>query len=272
MQYFRDVDWTTTHHDEDWTHPDGNTYKTGYMTISDWVIPFPYDEWASNLGFGSGGPEKIYEHCASKLTRPYCKKAVADAAARLYLDPGSLHPFEKMASFYVLRLLAGIPYKKVWQEWPKVPTTDAMLKDEIFCLCVVALHPELYGKLHPVGRNKRRVCLEAIALWRLPKFSLLQFAHPNAMLHFGGIDIHPNCIGDDLQYHTDENQYWVFDDSSVVNRAIGKSGARRWFELEFAGPTAVTKLVQDRLRHKNSIEPIRSFVEKNKYITYKLPT
>jgi len=273
MQYFRDVEWQPVWHEEDWQHPDGNTYKTGYMTISDWKIPFAFEEWAAALGFeATDGPENIYEYCASKLTRPYCKKAVAEAATRLDLDPGHLNPYEKMASFYVLRLLAGIPYKKVWQEWVKVPTTDAMLKDEIFCLCVVALHPELYGKLHPIGRNKRRVTLEAVALWRLPKFSLMQFVHPNAMLNFGGVDVHPNYIGCDIQYHCGpENQYWLFDDPSVVNRVIGKPGARRWFELQFAGPTAVSKLVQERLAHGSTIEPIRPFVEKNKYVTYKLP-
>lgn len=268
MQPFRDVEWTTTWHEED--HVD-QVYKTGYMTISDWKIPFSFTDWASDLGFEPGGPEHIYEHCAAKLTRPYCKEAVALAATRLDVDPGHLYPFEKMASFYVLRLLASIPYKKVWQEWPKVPTTDAMLKDEIFCLCVVALHPELYGKLHPVGRNKRRVCLEAIALWRLPRFSLMQFVHPGAMLHFGGIPVHPGSIGHDLQSHTDDEQYWIFDDSSVVNRVIGKSGARRWFELEFVGPTAVQALVQERIQHGNTIDPLRPFVEKNKYITYTLP-
>ena len=271
MQYFRDVDWKTTFHEDNWTHPDGTVYKTSYITISDWKIPFSFEEWASNLGFEAGGPENIYEQCASKLTRPYCKKAVAEAATRLDVDPGLLKPYEKMASFYVLRLLASIPYKKVWQEWPKVPTTDDMLKDEIFCLCVVALHPELYGKLHPVGRNKRRVALEAIALWRLPKFSLMQFVHPTAMQTFGGITVHPNCIGFDIQYHSD-SEYWVFNDTSIVNRVIGKPGGRRWFELEFAGPKAITKLVNDRLRHKSSIEPIRPFVEKNQYVTYKLPT
>ena len=271
MQYFRDVVWVTSCHEEDWSSPDGNVYKTDYMTISDWKIPFSYKEWAGNLGFQTGGPENIYEYCASKLTRPYCKKAVAEAGTRLDLDPGFLKPYEKMASFYVLRLLAGIPYKNVWREWSKVPTTDAMLKDEIFCLCVVALHPELYGKLHPIGRNKRRVTLEAIALWRLPKYSLMQFAHPNAMLNFGGVDIHPNTIGYDIQNHTTDKQYWIFDDPTVVNRVIGKSGARRWFELEFVGPISVTKLVQERLSHGNTIEPIRHFVEKNKYIRYNLP-
>lgn len=272
MQAFKDVDWQPAFHEEDWHHPDGNIYKTGYMTLSNWKIPFSYANWASKLGFSTGGPENIYEYCASKLTRPYCKKAVLEAATRLYLDPGFLEPYEKMASFYVLRLLAGIPYKQVWKEWSKVPVTDAMLKDEIFCLCVVALHPELYAKLHPVGRNKRRVTLEAIALWRLPKFSLMQFAQPGALRHFGGKDIHPNTIGYDIQYHCSPNrQYWIFDDPSIVNRVIGKPGARRWFELQYAGPTAISALIQERLKHGNSIETIRPFVEKNKYVTFKLP-
>lgn len=74
MQAFKDVDWQTAWHEEDWLHPDGNTYKTCYMTISDWKIPFTFEEWVGNLGFGTTGPENIYEYCASKLTRPYCKR------------------------------------------------------------------------------------------------------------------------------------------------------------------------------------------------------
>jgi len=274
MQAFKDVQWQPVWHEEDWQHPDGKVYKTGYMTISDWKIPFTFDEWVSTIGVSmTSAPGKIYEYCASKLTRPYCKKAVADAGMRLDLDPGFLKPYEKMASFYVLRLLAGIPYKKVWQEWSKVPITTAMLKDEIFCLCVVALHPELYAKLHPVGRNKRRVALEAIALWRLPKFSLMQFVHPRAMCNFAGEDVHPNNVGYDIQPHCDiDKHYWLFDDPSVVNRVIGKPGARRWFELQYAGPNAVSTLVQERIKHGSTIEPLRPFLEKNKYVTYKLPT
>lgn len=274
MQAFKDITWTTAVHTEDAKDAGGNPCKTAHLVISDWKIPFAFDEWASALGFKVKTHENIYQHCASRLTRPYCKKAVAEAATRLELDPGYLQPFEKMASFYVLRLLAGIHYKKAWQEWSKIPMTVNMLKDEIFCLCVVALHPELYGKLHPIGRNNRRVCLEAIALWRLPKFSLMQFAHPRAMATFRKEQVHSNCIGMEIQFHkkNTDAHYWVFDDPTVINRVIGKSGARRWFELEFSGPTAVSALVQERLKHGNTIEPLRPFVEKNKYVTYKLPT
>lgn len=273
MQAFKDIAWTTDLCTEDAKDADGNPCKTAHLVISDWKIPFAFDEWAAQLGFGVKGPEDIYQHCASRLTRPYCKKAVAEAATRLELDPGYLQPYEKMASFYVLRLLAGIHYKKVWQAWTRIPMTDNMLKDEIFCLCVVALHPELYGKLHPVGRNNRRVCLEAIALWRLPKFSLMQFAHPRAMSTFHKQQVHTNSIGLELQYHKQNSDahYWVFDDPSVVLRVIGKSGARRWFELQFAGPTAMKHLIDERLKHGNSIDPLRPFAEKNQYVTYTLP-
>lgn len=274
MQMFQDVTWSTVQEEEEWRHADGTVSNTVHMVISDWKIPFTFDAWASSLGFRvKPGPERIHQHCASKLTRPYCKKAVADAATRLELDPGFLQPYEKMASFYVLRLLAGIHYRKVWQKWDNIPMTDAMLQDEIFCLCVVALHPELYGKLHPVGRNNRRVCLEAIALWRLPKFSLMQFAHPNAMKLFRKNTVHPNRIGLEIQYHkrNADDQYWVFDDSSVVNRVIGKPGARRWFELQFAGPSAVSQIVNERLKHGNSMAAFKPFVEKNTYVNYTLP-
>ncbi len=267
MRAFQDVAWVVTVAEEDWQHPDGNTYKTAHQVISNWHIPFSFARWASALGFAADGPEHIYEHCAARLTRPYCKQAVADAATRLDLGPDYLQPYEKMASFYVLRLLAAIPYNKVWKAWSKIPVTDNMLQDEIFCLCVVALHPELYGKLHPIGRNNRRVCLEAIALWRLPKFSLLQFAHPHAFKTFGGQDIHPNEVGLAMQYHkaSVDTQYWVFDDPTVVSRVIGKPGARRWFELAFAGPSAVAHIVQERRKHGNSVSAIKPFVSKNPY-------
>lgn len=270
---FKNVAWTTVKKEEEWRHADGNIYKTAHMVISDWKIPFTFSEWQSTLGFNVQGPEHIYEYCASRLTRPYTRQAVADAATRLELEPGFLQPYEKMASYYVLRLLAGIHYKKVWQEWSKIPITSDMLKDEIFCLCVVALHPELYGKLHPIGRNNRRVCLEAIALWRLPKFSLLQFIHPDAMKTFETNSVHPNQIGFEMQSHKTniDVQYWAFDDASVINRVIGKPGARRWFELQFAGPTAVQHIISERLKHGNSIEMLKPFILKNKYIKYNLP-
>ncbi len=269
MQYFRDVEWETHYHDEEYTDTKGQVQQTCYLTITGAL--FPYEEWVANIGFKPGGPENIYEYCSERLTRSYCKNAVKDAAVKLYVDPGYLKPFEKMASFYILRLLASIDYKKVWELWPKIPTTDDMLKDEIFCLCVVALHPVLFGKLHPIGRNNRRVCLEAIAGWNLPKYSLLQFVHPDALKKFGGISLHPNDIGCQIQSHTDK-QYWVFDDHTVMSRAIGKAGKRRWFEMEFAGPNAISFIVKERLKHGNSIDALRPYVDKNKYVTYQLPT
>ena len=269
MQYFRNIEWKTTLHEE--KHPK-HSYTTARYTISDWHIPFTFDEWAKNIGFESitCNNEKIYEYCSNKLTRPECKEMVFNAATRLEVDPGFVYPFEKMASFYILRLLAGIPTKEVWNTWVKIPNTDALLKDEVFCLCVVALHPVLYGKLHPIARNNRRVCLEAIALWDLPKYSLLQFCHPNAMLSFGGIQIHQNVIGLHIQAHKHDHDqhYWVFDDYSVITRVIGKSGGRRWFELQFAGPTAITKLVQERQKHRSSIEVLQPFLDKNRYILH----
>jgi hypothetical protein len=268
MQYFRDVEWESTFHEEQHHSDDGNTYTTAYYVISDWKIPFTFADWLKNIGFGTTtGPEKIYEHCSNRLTQPFCKKFVLDAATKLEADPGFVHAFEKMASFYILRLLAGIPRKEAWKTWQKIPKTDALLKDEVFCLCVVALHPVLYGKLHPIARNNRRVCLEAIALWDLPKYSLLQFCHPHTMLSFGGKKIHQNTIGLEIQAHKPvEQHYWVFDDYYIITRIIGKPGKRRWFELQFAGPTAIQMLVKERQQHNSSIESLKPFLEKNKYI------
>lgn len=268
MQYFRDVLWKQTLHEEPYNHPDGNRYITTHYTISDWVIPFTYEEWIANIGFTGKGPEQIYEYCSKRLTRPLNKTMVFEAATRLENDPGFVHAFEKMASFYILRLLASIPSREVWKQWPKIPMTDALLQDEVFCLCVVALHPVLYGKLHPIGRNNRRVCLEAIALWNLPQYSLMQFVHPHAMCLFGGKKIHPLSIGCHLQSHVDSNtQYWVFEDYSVMTRAIGKPGARRWFEIEFMGPQVVERILRERTSHGNSVESLAPFISKNMYVT-----
>jgi len=265
MQYFRDVQWEQTLHEE--PYGDGNQYTTSHYTISD--CPFTYEEWAANIGFTeTPGPEQIYEYCSKRLTRPLNKTMVLEAATRLENDPGFVHAFEKMASFYILRLLASIPSREVWKQWSKIPMTDGLLKDEIFCLCVVALHPVLYGKLHPIGRNNRRVCLEAIALWNLPKYSLMQFAHPYAMQTFGGKQMHLMDIGRHLQSHTDsETPYWVFEDYSVMTRAIGKPGARRWFEMEFMGPITVKRILGERVSHGNSVESLTPFLVKNVYVT-----
>ncbi len=268
MHRFRDVQWTSHLKEEPFTDKDGQSHQTAHYVISDWKIPFTFEEWCRDVGFEANGPEKIYEYCSERLTRPFCKQIVMEAATKLAADPGFVQPYEKMASFYILRLLAGIPRQKVWGEWPKIPVTDNLLKDEVFCLCLMALHPVLYGKLHPHGRNNRRVALEAIARWDLPKFSMLQFAHPYAMRSFNGKDIHPNVIGFQVQSHTDtERQYWLFDDYSVVTRAIGQPGKRKWHELEFSGPTAVNKIVNERKKHRSSLEPLLPFLNKNRYFT-----
>lgn len=267
MQSFQNVEWTPILHEESFKH-NGQEHMGAYYVISDWKIPFTFQEWSKELGLEpKTPPEHIYTFCAQRLTRPFCKRMVAEAQTRLECDPGFVSPAEKMASFYILKLLAVTAKHKAWELWDKVPKTEALLKDEVFCLAVVALHPVLYGKLHPIGRNNRRVCLEAIAKWDLPKYSLLQFAHPYALRTFQGKNIHPNVIGLHLQHHTDaETHYWIFDDYSVITRAIGKPGSRRWFEMEFVGPTAAMKIVQERNKHNNSIESLKPFLEKNKYV------
>ncbi len=271
MQYFRNVTWESVLHEEKHAPEGQDPFTTAHYVISNWQIPFTFNEWVKNIGFSERvTPENIYEYCSNRLTRPFCKQLVLNAATRLEADPGFVHPFEKMASFYILRLLASIPRKEVWNTWVKIPKTDTLLKDEVFCLCVIALHPVLYGKLHPIARNNRRVCLEAIALWDLPKYSILQFCHPNVMLSFGGIPIHQNLIGLHIQAHKPvEQHYWVFDDYSVITRVIGKPGKRRWFELQFAGPTAINALVCERKKHNSSVEPLKIFLTKNKYLKSK---
>lgn len=258
MQPFEETQWVIATHEEEGT-------KVVYYVVSDWKIPFPYESWALNLGFSVGGPATIYEHCAQKLTMSECKALVEESSTRLYVEPGMVEPFEKMASFYFLRLLAGIDYKKVWKEWDKIRIPTSLLKDEIFCLCVVALHPVLYGKLHPIGRNYRRVCLEAIVLWNLKSFSLMQFAHPNSMQFFRGRRIDMDTIGTHLQAHTEGN-YWVFNDPSVVLRAVGKPGARQWSELEFCGPQAVQYITSERTKHGSSNLALEPYIQKNKYV------
>ena len=94
MQPFEDMKWVTTTHEEDYQ---GNT--VAYYVVSDWKIPFTYESWALNLGFSTGGPATIYEHCAQKLTRTECKTLVEESATKLYMEPGMVEPFEKMASF-----------------------------------------------------------------------------------------------------------------------------------------------------------------------------
>lgn len=259
MQPFEDTQWTTTMHEEEY-----NDKKVAYYVVSDWKIPFTYESWSK---CAPSGPELIYEHCASKLTRPDSKALVGDSATRLYIEPGMVEPFEKMASFYFLRLLAGVDYKLVWKEWSNIRIPTSLLQDETFCLCVVALHPVLYGKLHPIGRNYRRVCLEAIALWNVKSFSLMQFAHPNSMQLFRGQHIDMYTVGRVLQAHVEGN-YWVFNDPSVALKAVGKPGARKWSELEFCGPQVVNYITNERSKHGSSNSALEPYVKKNKYMHF----
>lgn len=267
MQPFEDTCWTTSLHEEPYITPDKTTKTVAYYVVSGWEIPFTYESWAIEQGFpASETPEQIYEYCATKLTLPMSKILVKESATRLPIEPGMIEPIDKMASFYLLRLLSSIDYRAVWKEWRKLSIPIALLKDEIFCLCVVALHPVLYGKLHPIGRNYRRVCLEAIAGWKVKSFSLMQFAHPDSMRVFKGRQVDINMIGSQLQSHTEGN-YWVFNDSSVVVKVIGKPGARRWFELEFVGPQAVEFILNQRQKHGNSNSALESHLKKNRYYT-----
>lgn len=272
MQAFQDVAWTTTLHEEPIQTSDGRHATAAYWSISDWQIPFPFDEWASKTGIQVTErlpTGNIYEHCSKRLQRPATKKLVADAATRLELDPGFVQAYEKMASFYILKLLAGISRRAVWHEWSKVPVTSDLLKDEVFCLAVVALHPILYGKLHPIGRNRRRVFLEALAGWDLPKYSIMQFVHPAAMQTFMGQAVAPFAIGYEIQAHCPVHaQYWLFNDPNVAVRAMGKPGRRRWFEMQFVGPCVVDSIVKERQRHGNSIDMIEPFLKKNVYIKH----
>ena len=269
MKRFSDIAWNSELVEEPFVDTKGCTHKTAHYVISDWKIPFTYEEWCKEVGIDGKGPENIYQHCSEKLSRPFCKQIVLEAATRLECDPETLKPYEKMASFYILRLLAGIPRKKVWGDWPKIPKNENLLKDEVFCLCLMALHPVLYGKLHPIGRNNRRVALEAIAGWDHETFSLLQFVHPLAMQSFNGTEIHPNSIGLQLQAHSEVgSQYWLFNDYSVVSRAIGKPGRRKWYELEFAGPTAVHRILGERKKHRSSNAALMPYIEKNKYMQH----
>lgn len=270
MERFRDIAWKSVLVEEPFIDTSGTLHKTAHYAISECKIPFTYEEWCKEVGMldVQNGPENIYKYCSEKLTRPFCKQIVLEAATRLECDPGFVQPYEKMASFYILRLLAGIPRKKAWHEWPKIPKTNDLMKDEVFCLCLMALHPVLYGKLHPIGRNNRRVALEAIAGWDHGNFSLLQFVHPLAMRSFNGTQIHPNSIGLQLQAHSPVgDQYWLFNDYSVITRAIGKPGSRKWYELEFAGPMAVNRILSERVKHQSSNVALMPYVKKNKYLS-----
>ena len=221
MQAFQNVAWTTTLHEEPIKTSDGQSATTAHWTISDWHIPFSFDEWASKTGIQMSEQmptENIYEYCSKRLQRPIPKKLVADAATRLDLDPGFIQPHEKMASFYILKLLAGISRRSVWKEWTKVP---------------------------------------------------VQFVHPAAMQTFMGQSVTPFSIGYEIQAHSPiDQQYWLFDDTNVAVRAMGKPGRRRWFEMQFVGPSVVESIVKERQRHGNSIDTIEPYLKKNMYIKH----
>ena len=95
----------------------------------------------------------------------------------------------------------------------------------------------------------------------------MQFAHPNSMHIFRGRTIDMNTVGTHLQAHTDiEENYWVFNDPSVVLKAVGKPGARKWSELEFCGPRAVQYITSERTRHGSSNLALEPYIKKNKYM------
>tara|TARA_B100001059_G_scaffold236172_1_gene285248 strand:+ start:916 stop:1764 length:849 start_codon:yes stop_codon:yes gene_type:complete len=266
MKRFESVSWTVTAEAEPFVTDNGQTVTTGIYRVSESMIPFTLSEWATEIQWPldvSTVPDNIYAHCASRLTRPSSKRHIAMLDTRLYLDPGYVDMASKMASYYILKLLSTLPRKQAWKLWDKVPVTTALLKDRDFCLCVVALHPVLYGRVHPVGRNHRSVFLEALALWDLPKYSIVQFVHPDALKTFRGTSVSTAMIE-----YADQNtspRYWVFNDVSVVTRALGRPGARRWFELEFAGPAVVQHVTRERKRHQNDMRPLNPFLQKNRY-------
>lgn len=274
MNAFQSIQWNPKQYCEKHVSSSGEPYTTAHWVISNWHIPFTFEDWLSKLEIhlkGSLEITDIYEYCATRCTRPECQQLIRDSSKRLYCDPGHVKPFEKMASFYILRLLASVSRSEVWKIWPKVPKTDHLLKDEIFCLCVVALHPVLYGRLHPISRNNRRVFLQAWALWDLPKYSIMQFAHPNALRQFSSKKVCLHSVGHAVQSHVKDvsKQYWLFNDPGVATRVLGKPGQRRWFELAFVGPHVVSRVVQDRRQHGNSLDALTPHLQKNSYIPTK---
>ena len=259
MQDFRQIQWECSVHTEPYHPKSRNSAQTAYWSISDWQVPFTFEDWASKLGFdikGHSVPEHIYTYCASKMKRPYSKEMVHLAETRLFLDPEHIAAYEKMASFYILKLLACIPRNKAWKAWANIPKTEALLKDETFCLAVVAMHPVLFGKLHPISRNNRCVFLEAWANWDLPKYSIMQFVHPHSLKSpeaaINGPMLRP---------------YWLFNDVKTVVRGLGKPGMRRWFELQYMGPAVLNHVVFDRKKHGNSLEALKPYIKKNLYQT-----
>jgi len=237
-------------------------YETAHWSIPDCSVPFTFEHWASKLGIRMTCPiigTKPYEQCAKRLTRPECISLVRASANQIELDPGHIQPWEKVASKYILRLLSGIDRKHVWGEWSKIRVTRSLLKDSAFCLCAIALHPVLYGRLCPMARNNRSIFLQAVALWDLPKYSIMQFVHPKILAQ--------KFCGERPQICKDSApNYWVFNDPEVVRRTFGKPSARRWFELQFCGPKVVEWVIRERLKHGNDVTALVPVLDKNTYI------
>jgi len=259
MYHFENVTFQTNLHEEIYK----KNLTIAYYTISN--TPFTYEYWVTDLGYTFQTPiEDIYQHCADKLHSKEAKTIVSDSKNKLFIEPGMIEPFEKMASFYFLQLLATIHYKKIWKKWDKIQIPSSLLKDETFCLCLIALHPILYAKIHPIQRNAKRVCLEAIAGWNVPAFSILQFVHPYALSTYKGKQISFNAISKHIQPHTD-NEYWTFNDTEIVQKVIGQPGNRKWYELQYAGPQAVQYIVQKRLSESKSLEMLTPYLHQNNY-------
>lgn len=269
MQDFERINWKPMLVEEQHAVGTPRAYTTAHWVISDWIAPLKFEEWIAKTGIVCTEPiptENMYVYCSRRLTRPECVAQVSNAATRLELDPGHVRPFEKMASFYILKLLAGIHRTRIWDLWSKVPVTRGLLADETFCLCVLALHPVLFGHMHPKMRNRRCVFLQALALWDCKSFSIVQFVHPKALFSpFRGEAVHRSAFARNLKEHV-ERDYWLFNDPEVVFRAMGGPGARRWFELEFAGPAVVDWIVAERKKHGNSLEALKPYLRKNTYI------
>lgn len=265
MQVFKNMTCTPVVVCEHHHYGTPKAYKTTHWDITDCLPPVAFDTWAAKLGHGTEDPidgTEPYEFCAQRLTQPECIALVRNAANRIELDPGHIQPYEKVLSKYLLRLIAGIPRNHIWDAWSKLPMTNTLLKDESFCLAMISLHPVLYGRIHPLIRNKRAVLLQALALWDLPNYSIMQFAHPNILLQpYRNVPMRPDTV-----CQVSQPNYWVFNDVSVVTRIIGKPGQRRWFELAFAGPDAVRWIVQERQKHRNSLTPLEPYLNKNPYV------
>ena len=90
MQLFKNVAWKTRLVEEPFVDNSGIQHSTAHYTISDWKIPFTFEEWCKEAGLtptDKNIPENIYKHCSENLTRPACKQMVMEAATRLECDP-----------------------------------------------------------------------------------------------------------------------------------------------------------------------------------------